>query len=117
MIATEALRLAGNTIGLSVANTSHTAVTVQAADSSANGLYVCNTSTSEVMYVTVQSSTSAGLTAAGSSAIPGDGTAGAIPVLAYDTITISGLTFPVSVTAISSVAGPTLLTVTPVNVV
>lgn len=112
---THAYKVAGNTIGLSVANTSHAAVTVQASDSSANGLMICNTSTSEAMYVTVSSTQAGGtLAAAAASTVPGDGTAGSLPVLSYSDRALAGITFPCSVTAICSIAGPTLMTVTPV---
>jgi len=116
-MSTNVYNLAGNTIGLSVANTSHAAVTIQSSDPSANAVLICNTSVSEVMYVTVLSSpTNAHLGTAAASTVPGDGTAGSLPVLAYSNIPIDGLTFPISVTAISSIAGPTLVTFTPIIV-
>jgi hypothetical protein len=116
MPVTLAYDIAGNTIGLSLANTSHAAVTIGTIDSSANALLVCNTGTTEVMYVTVaSSSSSATAPSAGATSVPGDGTAGGIPVLAYSQTIISGCRFPVSVTGICSVAGPTLMTVTPIT--
>ncbi len=115
---TQAYIIGGKTIGLSVGNASHAAVTINASDPSANGLMICNTSTSEVMYVEVLSSPMNGsLGTASAATVPGDGTAGSIPVLSYDNIIVGGLNFPISVTAISSIAGPTLLTVTPIMLV
>ena len=113
---TNAYHICGKTIGLSVANTSHAAVTIESGDPSANALLICNTSTAEMMYVTVASSqlgTGAAPTAA-ASVIPTDGAAGSIPILSYGEKAIEGLRFPVSITAISSIAGPTLLTATPI---
>ncbi len=112
---TQCYDVAGQTIGLSVAATSHAAVTVSSQDPSATALLVCNTGTAQTMYLNINSSTNAGLTAAPAATIPGDGTPGSIPVLASSSIVLTGLNFPVSVTGIDSVAGPTLMTVTPVN--
>lgn len=113
---TNAYHVCGKTIGLSVANTSHAAVTIQADDPSANALLMCNTSTADMMYVTVASS-QMGLgtvPTAAASVVPTDGAAGSIPVLSYGEKAIEGLRFPISITAISSIAGPTLLTATPI---
>ncbi len=113
---THAYKVAGNTIGLSVANTSHAAVTITAADPSANGLLCCNTSTAGMMYVNTASGQAPGADppTAAAATIPGDGTAGSFPVISYNERVIAGVRFPLSVTAICSIAGPTLLTVTPV---
>jgi len=116
MATTIAYRFAGQTIGLSVTASSHAAVKIDAIDPSANGLVCCNTSTSVVTYIKVASSSNGSNAppSAGAATIPGDGTAGDFPILTYDDTVIDGLSFPVSVTAIGSAAGPTLLTVTPV---
>jgi hypothetical protein len=111
-----AYKFCGPTVGLSVGATSHAAVTLTATDQSANGIIFCNTSTSLVVYVKIASSTVGSTTApsAAAATIPGDGTAGDFPILTYDDTAITGMTFPVSITAIASGAGPTLFTATPV---
>jgi hypothetical protein len=111
-----AYRFCGPTVGLSVAATSHAAVTINATDPSANALLFCNTSTAVVVYVKTASTVIGQGTApsAAAATIPGDGTIGDFPILAYDDTAIAGMVFPVSVTAIGSAAGPTLFTATPV---
>lgn len=112
---TIAYQVAGKTVGLSVANTSHAAVTIDSTNPAANGLLFTNTSTAEMMYIEVVSTGPDGVTpTAVAATIPGDGTKGSFPILSYNNDAIVGLRFPVSVTAISSIAGPTLLTATPV---
>ena len=116
MPTTLAYKFAGKTIGLSVSNSSHTAVTIQTIDPSANAIVICNTSTTVTVYITALSSpTNAALGTAPASTVPTDGAAGSFPVLAYDDTVIAGMSFPISVTAIGDAAGPTLITVTPVT--
>jgi hypothetical protein len=116
MATTLAYKFCGPTIGLSVGATSHAAVTIQATDQSANALVCCNNSTAETIYVKIKSSTNGTgvIPTAAAATIPGDGTEGDFPILAYDDTPIGGLVFPISVTAIGSAAGPILFTVTPV---
>jgi len=115
MPVTNSYKPAGNTIGLSVANSSHAAVLIEAEAPEANALLFVNTSTSDVMYVEYKGA-GPGATSptAPASTVPGDGTKGSFPVLSYNERVIYGVKFPCSVTAISSIAGPTLMTVTPV---
>lgn len=118
MIITDAIRPAGATIGLSVTASSHAAVTLQAGEPSANGLFLVNPSTTVVVYVNVATSTNGGAApSAAAATIPGDGTAGSIPILPYQKIILAGLQYPVSITAIGSAAGPTLITATPVQMI
>ena len=116
MPTTLAYKFCGPTIGLSVTGSSHAAVQINTTDPSANAVLFCNTSTSVTVYVKIASSSlgTGTLPSAGAATIPGDGTAGDFPILAYDDTPIGGITFPLSITAIGSGAGPTLFTATPI---
>jgi hypothetical protein len=116
MITTDTLCPAGATIGLSVTASAHAPVQINAQDASADGLFICNTSTAVTIYVNVASANGSMLPTAANATIPGDGTAGSIPILAYDKIILAGLQFPVSISAIGSGAGPTVVTATPVKI-
>ena len=112
---TQVVELAGETIGLSVTGSSHTAVTIKATNPAANALLIHNTSTSVTVYVnTVNCAPGGSVVTANAATVPGDGTAGSFPVLTYDSGVKIGVRFPLSVTAIGSAAGPTLITVTPI---
>ena len=113
---TNAFQIAGDTVGLSVGTSSHSAITVSTTNSAANALLVVNTSTSAMIYANIASSQIEGSTppTAAAAAVPGDGTKGSAPVLSYGERVFSCLRFPVSVTAISDVTGPTKVTVTPI---
>ena len=112
MATTLVTKLVGPTIGLSVVATSHAAQTITpAADT--NAVLFVNTSSTLIVYVTVAQN---GLTAA-ASVIPTDGAVGATPIPPLQSLCVTTANAPISVTAIASAAGPTLLTVTPVSAI
>lgn len=111
MSQTIAYKVVGPSTGLSVAATSHAAVTITPLENTLTNFALFeNTSSSLIIYVTV----SGGGIAAAASTIPGDGTAGSIPILPLQSKALAVPQGPISVTAIASGAGPSLLVVTPI---
>ncbi len=114
MAQTQAIRLAGSPIGLSVTGSSHTAQTITPSDASGNALEFTNTSSTLIVYVNAICVTQASETAA-AAVVPTDGAAGSEPIPPNQSKVIQYGPGPWSVTAIGSGAGPTLLVATPVT--
>ena len=118
MATTLCYKLAGPTVGMSVGSVTHAAVVLTEFDNAnANAVLVCNTSSAVEVYVNIVTGMgSNGLPlVAPAATIPGDGTAGSFPILTYQSPPINCGYGPISVTAIGSAVGPTLITFTPIT--
>ena len=113
MAVTPAYRQAGPCVGLSVVATSHAAVALTLFEGSQCN-YVLFENTGTLAAFVNMGTTANGQTVA-AAAVPGDGTAGGFTVLPGRPKVIACPTFPMSVTAIATAAGPTLITATPVT--
>ena len=115
---TQAYRLAGPCVGLSVVAASHAAVLVTPTDPSANAVLIENTSTTVAVFATVLGGpqVASGVQSAPASIVPPDGAAGSNTILPLQSKVIAvPAGTPVSVTAIGAGAGPSLITVTPIT--